>query len=93
MKNTEQLKATIDQITYFGQCPSRLFVKEHKPKKIISEYPKPHRASWNKKELSHTTSSQVLCEEATIAPGWKIINIYNDYSKFYIEFETIIGKK
>ena len=27
IKNTEELKGTMDQITYFGQCPTRLFNK------------------------------------------------------------------
>lgn len=37
MKEPDLLKATIDQITYFGQCPARLFNREHRPKIHLEE--------------------------------------------------------
>ena len=54
---------------------------------MITEYNKPaQRNSYQKeKELSHTTSSQVVYEEAHIMAGWKLKNIFHDGTKFYLE--------
>lgn len=55
MKKPKEMEATIAQITYFGQCPSRLFNKEHKPKRTTPDI-KPKRSSI-KRALSQTTTS------------------------------------
>lgn len=89
MKAPSELKGTVDQITYFGQCPSKLFSKEHKPKKPLDEGKFTFRT--RAESQSHTTNSQ-NGEEHTVSNEWKVIQLGTLNGKFLLEFENLVGK-
>lgn len=90
MQDPEKLKGTIDMITYFGQCPSRLFAKEHRPKKHQEDLKQETRS--RVKSQSHTTSSNICHEEVQIPPEWTIVDSHLFKGKFHLRFEKV-GKK
>lgn len=90
MKNPEELKGTVDLITYFGQCPTKLFTKEHRPKLHIEDIKREVRT--RAESQSHTTNSNSCPEEVQIPPEWKVSSVNYSSNKFHLGFEDSGGK-